>query len=208
MLFIQNIINILFYIHKNKCTGKCYLELDIEKSKYSVEVNKIFHITYHSFPEDLKYIRQISFYLLGFMWIYLYPFSQKLRCLICSFLYSFIEYIFTYLTGKRAFTSFAQFYGNLLYTPILLDFYGYVFHKYITLYILLFPFNIWILEIILDILFNLLYGRNVAWCYHEYNDSKINGVIRIGHGKFWIFLGIICYFFYPPLLIFTNQFET
>ena len=89
-----------------------------------------------------------------------------------------------------------------------------MFYKYWTLqypnlaqyfYVLLFPINIWLLEIILDGIFQLIYGRNVAWCYHPYDDSKLNGIIRIGHGKFWILLGIVCYLMYPTLKIFTDN---
>ena len=79
------------------------------------------------------------------------------------------------------------------------------FYENFIVYVLFFPVNIWLLEIVLNHLFRLIYGRNVACCYHSYEDSKLNGVIRVGHGKFWLLLGIACHVIYPTLKYLTEK---
>ena len=187
------------------CTGGCNLNLNRHNSIHSVCVNKIFHITYHTFPKKKKLLRQCLFYSIMVLWIMFLPLAYKLRAIFGATAYSFIEYTFTYMNKGKAYTSFAQYFGNLVYVPILLDIYAHYLYYNKYFYVLLFPINIWLLEIILDGIFQLIYGRNVAWCYHSYDDSKLNGIIRIGHGKFWILLGIVCYLMYPTLKIFTDN---
>jgi hypothetical protein len=187
------------------CTGGCNLNLNRKDSVHSVEINKIFHISYHSFPKKYNLARQILYYMIFIAWILFVPNPYKLRAIFGATAYSFIEYAFTFLNNGKAYTSFAQYFGNLIYVPILLDGYGFLFYHNKYIYVLLFPFNIWLLEIVLDNIFQAIYGRNVAWCYHSYKDSKLNGIIRIGHGKFWVLLGIACYIIYPPLRHFTDN---
>lgn len=186
------------------CTGGCNLNLNRKDSIHSVEVNKVFHISCHSFPKKYNIQRQLLYYSTLVAWAIFLPNPSKLRAMFGATAYSFIEYSFTYLNDGKAYTSFAQYFGNLIYVPVLLDGYGFLFYHNKFMYVLLFPFNIWLLEIVLDCIFQVLYGRNVAWCYHSYNDSKLNGIIRIGHGKFWILLGIACYIIYPSLRQFTD----
>ena len=59
--------------------------------------------------------------LLLLAWWALLPPAQKLRAVCAAAAYSGIEFVFTFLHEGEAFTSFAQFWGNLLYTPVLLD---------------------------------------------------------------------------------------
>merc|ERR1712137_1317334 len=61
------------------------------------------------------------------------------------------------------------------------------------LYVCLFPVNIWILEVVEEFIIKLIWGRNVAWCYCDYADEYLSGCIRLGHGIFWMALGMGCF---------------
>ena len=57
-------------------------------------------------------------------------------------------------------------------------------------YILLFPFNIWLLEIVQGIAVMWFHGGyNVAWCYSDYSDVAFYGCLRLGHGVWWLGMG-------------------
>ncbi len=57
-------------------------------------------------------------------------------------------------------------------------------------FVLLYPLNIWILEILQHIFILVpIWGRNVAWCYLDYADELLDGVIRLGHAPAWWALG-------------------
>ena len=100
-----------------------------------------------------------------FFWLYFYDPPTQLRSLLAATAYTFIEYIFTGYENSDNFTSFAQFWGNLLYTPILLDVYwsvvvgssdgGMPSALQAMSYVMLFPFNVWLLEIVLEILLEI-----------------------------------------------------
>ncbi len=190
---------------KATCAGGCNLDLKTSTSAHSVERGKILHISFHSFPKEYRLSRKILFYSMAAAWLAFLTRPYKLRAVFGATAYSFIEYAFTFINDGTAYTSFAQFFGNLLYVPILLDGYGFLFYENFIVYVLFFPVNIWLLEIVLNHLFRLIYGRNIAWCYHSYEDSKLNGVIRVGHGKFWLLLGIACHVIYPTLKYLTEK---
>jgi len=65
----------------------------------------------------------------------------------------------------EAYTSFCQFFCNLVYLPLLLDTYGHFMGATPYLYVLLFPFNIYLLEIVVGYYCMWLYGFNPAWNY-------------------------------------------
>lgn len=110
-----------------------------------------------------------------------------------------MEFIFTLLERGESYTSFAQFWGNLLYLPILLDIYTNVLGHSPVAYVLCFPLNIWLLELVLGAVFTWVYGHNVAWNYRDYADAYVDGCVRVGHGLCWLVLGAACYVFYPAL---------
>jgi len=175
-------------------------------------ISKILHITVHSFPEKLgekspdapRNIRFAVIGLLFLMWLRFYPLGMQLRSIICAMLYSCTEYTFTFFERGKSYTSFAQFWGNLLYVPILLDLYGYLLGHLPLPYIVLFPFNIYLLEIVEGTLITWAYGRNVAWCYSDYSDCFWNDCCRWGHGPFWLGLGAKCFLLYPILQSLTD----
>jgi len=78
---------------------------------------------------------------------------QRASGLLAACAFSFIETFWTSLFDDGKFcphwighTTWAQFYGNVVYTPVLLFAYRAVFDSML-LRILLFPFNIWALEL-------------------------------------------------------------
>ena len=149
------------------------------------------------------------------VWASVLTLPGMLRAFCAAVAYSFMEYTFTFFSDGKPFTSFAQFWGNCLYTPVLLEGYSWLISTFgiffdlglkeeITVYVLLFPLNIWILELVLDRVFIMVYGRNVAWCYCTYDDSYFGGAVRLGHGIYWIGLGVFCRFAVPMLIQVTE----
>ena len=96
-------------------------------------------------------------------------------------MWSVIEPGLVWLNNGAVYTSLAQLLGNLLYIPFLLDVYGSRFLDNKVVYIMLFPLNIWLLELVLGRLFVLVLGRNVAWCYCEEPHAAFNGTLRWSH---------------------------
>ena len=67
------------------------------------------------------------------------------------------------------------------------------------MYVVAFPLNIWLYEILLGHALTWLYGRNVAWVYADYADAFANDCCRLGHGLFWLGLGAVCVLTEAPL---------
>lgn len=167
-------------------------------------IMKVGHVTIHSVPGlGLCSSKSIALFALALLWLLVYPLGLKLRCLTCAAVYSCTEATFTQLERGRAYTSFAQFWANLLYLPILLDGYFALIGSPL-LCTLLFPFNVWLLEIVEGHLIIWIYGHNVAWCYLDYDDCYCNGCIRLGHAIFWIGLGATVCVIYPLLVVATT----
>ena len=158
---------------------------------------RIGHLTAHRLPQSLdpraRRLRVAAFFALALAWWLLYPRGEKVRSAIAACAYSGIEFTFEFLERGRTYTSAEQFLGNLVYTPLLLSVYGSFFLRNAAAYVLLFPFNIWFLEVVQGHAFMWFFrGRNVAWCYLDYADVACNGCVRWGHGVWWIGLGAAC----------------
>ena len=182
------------------CHGGC-----LARPERAPKLGQIGHVTIHKVPGGFRRVLVAAIVLI---WFLLYPRGLQLRSFAAASAYTIIEYNFTWVSDGKAFTSLAQFWGNLLYTPILLDVYWHYFGRSPILYILCFPFNVWLLEIILDRLFIICYTRNVAWCYCTYSDSACGGAIRLGHGIWWLLMGAGCWIIFPTLLSFTDKTTT
>ncbi|ETV99827.1 hypothetical protein H310_07869 [Aphanomyces invadans] len=92
-------------------------------------------------------------------------------------------------TCRAGHTTWAQFWANVLYTPVLL----FTFRQVVSsafVRVVLFPCNIWLLEIVEGYALMLLFGRNIAWTYTT-NDAYCHGNIRLGFWKQWLALGIV-----------------
>lgn len=181
----------------------------------SVVVGQILHLTVHSIPGKIpggspswlqpRLVRLVVIGILAILWLLYYPFDIKLRSIICAAVYSCTEYTFTLFERNTSYTSFEQFWGNLLYVPVLLEVYGYYLGENPVAYILLFPMNIWILEVVEGGLLMWVYGRHVAWNYSDYSDCFCFDCCRLGHAPFWLGLGAACYFAYPMLQSVTTS---
>ena len=151
-----------------QCQGGCDMDLSPDSGN-SIPLFDILHVTVHSIPKDHQEARVMLLSVLMTCWIFLYPRPVQLRSFIFAVIWSFIEPFLTHLNKGIYFTSLGQFFGNLIYIPVLLDVYAYylldptLYNSY--LYVLLFPLNIWVLELVLGRLLILIYGRNIAWCY-------------------------------------------
>ncbi|OQS00838.1 hypothetical protein ACHHYP_02233 [Achlya hypogyna] len=91
-------------------------------------------------------------------------------------------------TCRPGHTTWAQFWANVLYTPALL----YTYREWVThpvLRVVLFPFNIWLLEIIEGYALMLIFGRNIAWTYPT-KDAYFHENIRLGFAPLWFLLGL------------------
>ena len=95
-----------------------------------------------------------------------------------------------------------------MYIPFLLDVYGSWFLDNKVVYIMLFPLNIWLLELVLGRLFVLILGRNVAWCYCTEPHAAFNGTLRWSHCLQWWALGTLATILYPPFKVWTDNFES
>ena len=204
---------------KHRCHGGCDTATapDILHAR---KITQLLHVSVHEIPGGRgSLLRQFRLCLISsalFFWLYFYDPPTQLRSLLAATAYTFIEYIFTGYENSDNFTSFAQFWGNLLYTPILLDVYwsvvvgssdgGMPSALQAMSYVMLFPFNVWLLEIVLDQWFLIVYGRNVAWCYCTYTDSLVGGSVRVGHALYWLLLGMGCLVVYPTAQYWTNDF--
>ena len=94
--------------------------------------------------------------------------------------------------GRLGHSSFAQFWSNIIFTPMLLFTFQYLVSNHI-LRIILFPFNIWWLEIIEGYTLMFLFGKNVAWEYRG-SDAFCHGNIKLRYFLPWLVLGAIVEF--------------
>eukprot|EP00658_Telonema_sp_P-2_P026591 TRINITY_DN20752_c0_g1_i1.p1 TRINITY_DN20752_c0_g1~~TRINITY_DN20752_c0_g1_i1.p1 ORF type:complete len:267 (-),score=54.61 TRINITY_DN20752_c0_g1_i1:189-989(-) len=175
------------------------------RTNRSVRAGKLFYFQLHTWPDEGYYTSlSIQLVLLGF-WLCFYPLHWKLRSFVIACVYSLIESCFTLLERGSCYTSGAQFWGNLLYVPVLLDGYGWLLQDMSpALYVVLFPVNVWILEMVMELVFRQVYGRNVAWSYLDYSDEYLEGCIRVGHAIPWLAVGMACLFLDPVLTDWVN----
>ena len=186
------------------CHGGCTV-----RPNPAPKIGQALHVSVHAVPKGPRRLLVAGLVL---TWLFFYPLQLKLRALAAASAYTVIEWNFTRMSDGKAFTSLAQFWGNLLYTPVLLDAYWHLFFGGQSgggviptiLYVILFPFNVWLLEIVLDRIFVISYKRNVAWCYCTYSDSACGGALRLGHGIWWLLMGVACRMLFPLLRSYTN----
>mmetsp|Transcript_29089 Transcript_29089/g.53019 ORF Transcript_29089/g.53019 Transcript_29089/m.53019 type:complete len:215 (-) Transcript_29089:66-710(-) len=86
-------------------------------------------------------------------------------------------------------SSFAQFWMNILYTPILLQFYRSTISA-AWLRVALFPLNIWLLEVVEGYALIALVGKNIAWSYRGW-DAYFDGNIKLLYFFPWLGLGAV-----------------
>jgi hypothetical protein len=86
-------------------------------------------------------------------------------------------------------SSFAQWWMNILYCPFLIFFYREVITSQL-LRVVLFPFNIWLLEIVQGYFLQYLFGTNPAWEYRGW-DALFHNNIKLQYYPIWFPLGIV-----------------
>ena len=135
------------------------------------------------------------------------PTQNKLYGILGAFLFSVIESCFTKLSDGKAHTTVHQWVMNALVLPWYLC--GFLDATESAGYgllakALLFPFVIWLLEILqgysLQILFN---GVNPAWEYLS-KDSLFHGNIRLMYFPLWVLLGLAAVLVSPPARVFCD----
>ena len=171
-------------------------------------LGKVCHVTFHSIPTKLG---AVSLLLLSSFWILYYTTELKILSFGGAVLYTFAESAFTFVERKQAYTSFGQFFANLIYIPVMLHMYPICLDMLpaigspAAVFILLYPFNVWFLEVVEEIfLIKTIYGRNVAWIYSDYVDEMLDGCIRLGHAPAWWALGAIIYSTLPTVKAIIN----
>ncbi|KAF9546938.1 hypothetical protein EC957_009103 [Mortierella hygrophila] len=116
--------------------------------------------------------------LVFIQWFHATSLAVKLQCLIGAGLFSCTEYTFYTMTvespdgtvsvkpfaGRPGHTTVHQYIMNVFYIPILIHSYHAVIGS-TALRILLFPLNIWLLEMIQGYTLIYLIGYNAAWTY-------------------------------------------
>lgn len=101
------------------------------------------------------------------------------------------------LKNGIGYSSFAMFWVNVCFNPIMLFGYRYFMSTFIGLdentfsivRVLFFPFNIWLHEIITGYSIMFVFGRNVAWEYVGVDDF-CHGNCRWFFYPFWLLLGV------------------
>ena len=101
-------------------------------------------------------------------------------------------------TGELGHSSYAQFWSNVIFTPLILFLYrAVVTHPFLR--VILFPVNIWLLEIIEGYVIMFLFGRNVAWEYRG-TDAFFHGNIKLGYTIPWVSLGGVVELAWEPVI--------
>ena len=180
----------------------------------------------YSFTRNLQLISWIGWVgllMIFGVWWWKVDTQRKIEVVLMSLTYSAIEFTWYTCTlqlddgsvsvvpfrvkGRKGFTSVEQLVGNILYIPI--AFQGYAsllshdnstaFAAFILIFmrVALFPFNIWLLEIVQDTAFKRLYGFNPAWNYTGAPGSRLNGAINLHHWKLWTIMGSVSVLFNP-----------
>jgi hypothetical protein len=146
------------------------------------------------------------------VWYQVVPLESKLRAVVNAAAFALVEFTFYSVTiqtpegevyfrpfskDRRAgHTTWQQFYANILYTPILMDVYYYILADYWMLRVLLFPINIWLLEIIVGYVLIFLYGYNPAWVYYG-KGALFSGNIKLPYAIYWLLFGGVLEIYYP-----------
>jgi hypothetical protein len=171
-------------------------------SRARVEVSKnnpiILAKNVYSFNRSLPSAVLLFLYLL---WHFLTPLHLKVVSLVFSIIYFFIESTWLNISYnspdgstsigwyyRGQFSTFQQFYCNMLYIPILITLQQAI--PSAVARIIIFPLQIWLLEIIEGYFLILLYGLNPAWNYNNQADARFHGLIKLNYWKYWLLMGI------------------
>lgn len=145
-----------------------------------------------------------------YLWFIYTTADLKVRSFLYAFTWSVIEFLFHCVTSetpdgvvtlnltefnlKKGFTTFAMFFVNILYTPVLIDGYLTMMNHNWFMIILCFPLNMWIGEIVMGYYLLFIYEKcnPRAWEYHGH-DAFFSGNIKLSYAKYWFLLGVVTY---------------
>lgn len=161
----------------------------------------------------------ISVGVFGYLWSTFLLKEQKLNSLVYAAGFSIIEFLFTafhkvdkdgrsvmnfpHFDFLQGHTTWPQFWCNCATLWLFIDIYMSNIQSAF-LRILLFPLNIWILEILEGYFLIFLYGRNVAWTY-EGSDAFFHGNIKLSYWKYWMLLSSCLEVIYPTLRLVLSE---
>jgi hypothetical protein len=102
--------------------------------------------------------------------------------------------------GRLGHSSFAQFWANVIFTPMLLFGYRALAPDIPILRVIWFPLNVWWLEIVEGYIIMFLFGRNVAWEYRG-AEAFCHGNITMQYYAPWFGLGLIVELVWDSVLL-------
>jgi hypothetical protein len=133
---------------------------------------------------SLLCVQQIFYYWLGIQIFYKTFFESCVFATLESLLYKWEDGYF--------FTTYQQFFCNLLALPLMIDFVHYMIDD-IWLRILLFPFSVWTYEYVTTIWLRSIFGKNPCWTYLGKDGSLFEGAICVNSHYYvrWMALGAL-----------------
>ena len=134
----------------------------------------------------LEGVRGVLFVVMWVLWGCFTTWEQKLNSVVASFIFSFVEFSWTFLAYGKPRTTFEQWYIITFYWSFLHEPYLYYMEQYGSiLRFAFFPLLVWLTEIAEGYtLMFFHYGMNPAWCYKT-SDALFHGNIRLFFLPHW-----------------------
>lgn len=133
----------------------------------------------------------------------LFIFTINKRRIILSILgsvvFAILECALYKMTVGKYYTTKEQFFANIIFIPFIVEDYNYIFGNYYYKH-LIYPFNIWLFELIMGYCLITIYGHNPAWHYKG-KHAILRGQIDISCYPRWIMLSFIQDFLYFSIFI-------
>jgi hypothetical protein len=162
--------------------------------------------TTHALPLQGRPVRYVVMAVLVLIWFLLFGFTTKCVGIFHSTVYSAVEFIFCRFKYGEFYTTAVQWFLNVLYLPFLhLYCFPYLEHSML-LFTLVFPLQVWLLEIIQGYLLIWFYGHNVAWSYSG-SDAYFHGNIKLKMYHWWAILGFFVILVWPTSQLVRDHIE-
>ncbi|KAF4656771.1 hypothetical protein FOL47_008749 [Perkinsus chesapeaki] len=176
-------------------------------------------------PEYRPLMASLMVPIIFALWFTFTDFTGKIMSFCGAVMYAFIES--TYLTFHEGHfhSSFAQFWCNIWYNPIVTEVYrrhaipaltnllvenSQFFQAHFgedplvlasVLAVCLMPLNIWCLEVVQGYLIIFLYGKNIAWDYSYSKFAVMHGNCNLTMFPEWLAFGLILERIYWPFIV-------
>jgi hypothetical protein len=122
------------------------------------------------------------------IWIFMVNYHRLLLSFYGSVIFACLEMIHYKLNYGIFFTTKEQFIANFIFMPFMIEDYNILFPNRYFKY-LIFPFDVWLFEIIMGYSMIFILGKNPAWTYNT-KYSYFRGQIALECYPRWFFLGI------------------